>query len=150
VDYPGVLARFSDWLDRLAIADADLAAIRGALVQLSDTSEVPIDREALSLHLQRSGQERAAARILRWAKAKPATNNADVEAEWLALATREVVLPAIREELAELQALAVAGDDDAFVRFQALNREAVAIERRAREAKLEEIAAEDSADGLVA
>lgn len=150
VDYPGILARFSDWLDRLAIADQDLAAIRDALVQLSDSAEAPIDRDALSRHLSQSGQERAAARILRWAKARPTANDADVEAEWLALATREVVLPAIREELAELQALAVAGDDDAFVRFQALNREAVTIERRAREAKLEETAAEDGADGLVA
>lgn len=151
VDYPGVLTRFSDWIDRLAIADPELAAIRAALTALADAQDgpTPIDREALSLHLTRLGQERAAARLSRWPKARPPTEGASLEAEWLALATREVVLPAIREELGELQALASAGDDDAFVRFQALSREAMAIERRAREAKNED-ANEGDADSLVA
>ena len=152
VDYPGMLARFSDWLDRLHVSDPDLEAIRTALIALADAPEAvgAIDREALSLHLTRSGQERAAARLSRWPKAKPAPPGADLEAEWLALATREVVLPAIREELAELRRAAAEGDDEAFLRFQALNREAVAIERRAREAKLEETAETDDAGGLVA
>ncbi|UPT63787.1 MAG: hypothetical protein M0D54_04365 [Hyphomonadaceae bacterium JAD_PAG50586_4] len=65
--------------------------------------------------------------------------------------TRQVVLPAIREELSELQAAAAEGDDDAFVRFQALSREARLIEARAREAKQEDAATDnDDADGLVA
>lgn len=150
-DFPGVLARFSDWLDRLDIADADLAAIRAALIELSYAHEGSgaIDREALSLHLTRSGQERAAARIAAWPKAMPAPEGTDVEAQWLALATREVVAPAIREELAELRQAAADGDDAAFARFQALSREAREIEARAREAKLEETE-QDGADDLVA
>ncbi|MBS0385097.1 MAG: DNA primase [Proteobacteria bacterium] len=138
-DYPNVLARFSEWIERLAIADPDLAAIRAALISLFETAEDPqtIDRNALSLHLTRSGQERAAARLLRWPKPRPLGGaDADIEAEWLALATREVVLPAIREELDELRAQAGRGDDAAFARFQALSREAREIEARAREVKL--------------
>ena len=69
-----------------------------------------------------------------------------MEAEWLALATREVVLPAIREELDELRAQAGRGDDAAFARFQALSREARDIEARAREVKLNEDEAVTAAD----
>ena len=60
-----------------------------------------------------------------------------------------MVLPAIREELAELRAAAAEGDDDAFARFQALSREARDIEARAREAKLDDVQ-DDDADDLVA
>jgi DNA primase len=151
VDFPGVLARFSDWIDRLAVSDPDLAAIRAALISLSDAHDggAAIDRESLSLHLTRSGQERAAARISRWPRALPPAEGVDVEAEWLALATREVVLPAIREELAELRLAAAEGEDAAFVRFQALSREARDIEARARDARPEETQVDDP-DGLVA
>ncbi|MGE0742588.1 MAG: DNA primase [Hyphomonadaceae bacterium] len=147
-DYPGVLARFSDWLERLEITDPELEAIRAALLELSDAPEAggAIDRDRLSLHLTRSGQDRAAARILRWPKPRPAPDGADMEAEWLALATREVVAPAIREELAELRAAAAEGDDEAFARFQALSREAREIEARAREAKLEDTAQDEPGD----
>jgi DNA primase len=150
-DFPGILARYADWLDRLAISDPELAAIRAALLQLADGHDAgrAIDRAGLSLHLSRSGQERAAARISRWPKAKVLAGSAELEAEFLALATREVVLPAIREELAELRLAAAEGDEAAFVRFQALSREARAIEARAREAKLDE-SHEDDAGGLVA
>src|SRR6185295_10164025 len=82
-DYPNVLARFSEWIERLAIPDPDLAAIRAALISLFEGTEDPqtIDRAALSLHLTRSGQERAAARLSRWPKPRPLTGaNADVEA----------------------------------------------------------------------
>ncbi len=149
-DYPGILARFSEWLDRLHIPDPDLAAVRAALIQLADAPETngAIDRNDLSLHLTRLGLERAAARVSRWPRPRPAPEGADVEAEWLAQATREVVLPAIREELAALRAAAADGDETAFARFQALSREAVTIERRAREAKLDDLQ-EDEADGLV-
>jgi hypothetical protein len=47
-----------------------------------------------------------------------------------------------------LLALEEAGDPGAMARFQALNKEAVRIEARAREAKLDETAATD--DDLVA
>jgi hypothetical protein len=145
------MARYADWLDRLEIADADLDAIRTALMELSDAPDAPvaIDREALSLHLQRSGRERAAARISAWPKPVSAAEGADVEAEWLALVTREVVLPAIREELSELRMAAAEGDEAAFARFQGLSREAQKIEARAREAKLDDVQ-EDDAGGLVA
>lgn len=146
-DYPGVLIRFSDWIERLAIADPDLAQIRAALVTLLERAEDPktIDREALSLHLQQSGQERAAARLSRWPKPRP-SGVADIEAEWLAKAAREVVLPAIREELDELRVRAGHGDDAAFARFQALSREARAIEARAREVMIEDDAPVEAAD----
>jgi DNA primase len=151
VDLPAILASYGAWIERLAITDPELEEIRDALLQLSDDPEADgaIDRGALSLHLTRSGQERAAARISRWPKAKAPLEGADVGAEWLALATREVVAPAIREELAELRQAAADGDDTAFARFQALSREAREIEARAREAKLDDVQ-EDDPSGLVA
>jgi hypothetical protein len=162
VDHPEVLARYADWIDRLAVADPELAAIRDTLVSLADAPEADgaIDRETLSLHLTRSGQERAAARVLRWkhdakppgsktASKPPAGYEAKPE-EWAALASLHVVLPAIREELAELKAAAAEGDDEAFARFQALNKEALAIEIRAREAKLDDDVQQDDAGDLVA
>lgn len=134
IDAPTILERYSDWIERLDIPDPDLEAVREALLALShaEIGAETIDRTALARHLTRSGQERAAARISQWPKAWPTAPDADVEAEWLALATREVVLPAIREELAELRALAAEGDDDALARYQALSREARDIEARAR------------------
>jgi DNA primase len=151
VDLPQILTSYGNWIERLHITDPDLEAIRDALLQLADDHEDhgAIDRAALSLHLTRSGQDRAAARISRWPKAKPPPEGADISAEWLALATREVVAPAIREELAELRQAAADGDDTAFARFQALSREAREIEARAREAKLDDVQ-EDDAGGLVA
>lgn len=150
-DLPGILDSYSNWIERLAITDPDLDAIRDALLQLADDPEThgAIDRRALSLHLTRSGQDRAAERVSRWPKATAPPEGADVNAEWLALATREVVAPAIREELAELRQAAADGDDTAFARFQALSREAREIEARAREAKLDDVQ-EDDAGGLVA
>ena len=162
VDNPALLSAYADWIDRLAIQDPELAAIRAALLTLHEAPDAApaIDRDALSLHLTRSGQGRAAARVLRWkSEEKPpgregredragGTPQPDPE-EWLALVTHQVVLPAIREELAELKQAAADGDDAAFARFQALSREARAIEARAREAKLEE-AQPDDAGGLVA
>jgi DNA primase len=141
VDAPAILASYSGWIERLAIADPELEAIRDALLALADEAEAhgAIDRAVLNLHLSRSGQERAAARISRWPKPKPPAEGADFGAEWLALATREVVAPAIREELAELRQAAAEGDDTAFARFQALSREAREIEARAREAKLDDV-----------
>lgn len=138
IDHPAVLEAFGDWIDRLEVADPDLAAIRTAIVALSEAGEGghAIDRAALSLHLHGLGEERAAARLSRWAKARQPASLA-AGAEWLAQVTREVVLPAIKEELGELRARAADGDDAAFARFQALSREALAIETRAREAKLD-------------
>jgi len=155
-DYPGVLIRFADWIERLHVADPELEAIRGALLELAEgefgaeTTPPGIDRNRLSLHLTRSGQDRAAARLSRWPKPGTASDEGELQGQWLALATREVVLPAIREELAELKHAAAEGDDAAFVRFQALSREARAIEARARETKDAAPADTDDADGLVA
>ncbi len=155
VDHPGVLSRYADWIDRLHIADSELEAVRAALLHLSAAENSPetIDRDLLSRHLHRSGEERAAARVSRWPKPnrKPdAEGAADLEAEWLALATREVVLPAIREELAELRPLVDQGDDAAFVRFQALALEVRAIEARARDRQEDNRDERDDADDLVA
>ena len=159
-DFPTMLAPYADWLERLHIVDPDLGAIRTALIALFEGAEGPesIDRARLSLHLTQSGHERAAARVCRWkhdekppgAKPRPARETEAKPEEWLALASLHVVLPAIREELAELEALAAKGDDQAFARFQALRREALLIEQRAREAKLDDDVQEDNAGGLVA
>jgi DNA primase len=148
VEQPEVLDAFGDWIDRLAIADPDLAAIRAAMISFSETAEgaAAIDRDGLSLHLQQSGHERAAARLSRWAKPRLPAPGVKTGAEWLAQVTREVVLPAIREELDELRARAAEGDDEAFARFQALSREARAIEARAREVKLEDDEEEQDAE----
>jgi len=160
VDFPAVIAPYADWLDRLHIADPDLAAIRAGLAALFETPEAPqsIDRQALALHLTRLGHERAAARVSRWkhdekppgARPRPTQGQGrEQEArpeEWLALASLHVVLPAIREELAELEKLAADGDDEAFARFQALRREARSIEARAREAKLDGVQDNDAGD----
>jgi DNA primase len=154
LDY-NLTAKVGDWLDRLAL-DPDLDAIRSAILALShaEADNPAIDRETLALHLQQSGETRAVARLSRWPKPRlpEGTDGADLETEWLALVTREVVLPALREELAELRKAAADGDDDAFARFQALNREAIAIEARALEAKLEEVNTEaaDEDDDLAA
>jgi len=151
IDMPEILASYGDWIERLAITHPDLEAIRATLLSLADAHETggAIDRETLSLHLTRSGHERAAARVSRWPKTKAPTEGADVGAEWLALATLEVVAPAIKEELAELRQAAAEGDDSAFARFQALSREAREIEARARESKQDDVQ-EDGANGLVA
>ncbi|MFT3727769.1 MAG: DNA primase [Terricaulis sp.] len=159
-DFPTLIAPHAEWLERLHIADPDLEAIRTALVALFEGQNGPesIDQAALSLHLTQSGQERAAARVSRWkddqkppgAKPRPAREMGGKPEEWLALASLHVVLPAIREELAELERAAADGDDEAFARFQALRREARLIEQRAREAKLDEDMQEDDANGLVA
>ncbi len=169
IEAPEVLERFSEWIDRLHIADPELEAIRTALIDLVEVHQASraIDREALSLHLTRSGQERAAARVSRWKNdekppgLRPRAGYETRAEEWVALASLHVVLPAIREELAELRAAAADGDDEAFSRFQALNKEALAIEARAREAKHDDDAPgaadeqvqdtqEDEAGGLVA
>ncbi|MDX2277274.1 MAG: DNA primase [Hyphomonadaceae bacterium] len=152
VDY-GLAAKVGDWLDRLALPDSELEAIRSAILALShaEADNHAIDRETLALHLQRSGETRALARLSHWPKPRlEGTDGADLETEWLALVTREVVLPALREELAELRKAAAEGDEIAFARFQALNREAIAIEARALEAKLEETNSGAADDDLAA
>lgn len=145
-DAPEILTRFADWIDRLAIADPDLDAVRAALLELGDVPESggAIDREALTLHLSRSGYERAAARVSRWPKPAKAADGADLAAEWLALVTREVVIPALREELDELRPAFLDLEHDAVVRFQALTKEVKELERRARDAKQEDAVADDT------
>jgi DNA primase len=156
VDHPGVLARYADWIDRLHIPDPELEAVRAALLALSgsENNGETIDREGLSRHLHRSGEERAAARVSRWPKLPlrkglaQAAPDADLEAQWLALAAVEVVLPAIREELAEL-APRVDDDEDALKRYQALSKEATSIKRAALTPP-EDRANGDDADNMVA
>src|SRR5262249_50664824 len=149
IDHPPLLSRFGEWIDRLDIHDPDLATIRAALQMLSGgaSGSETIDRQALSLHLTATGEERDAARLSRCPEQRaPKTGDgaagagAELEAEWLALVTREVVLPAIKEELTELRQLVDAGGDEAaFARFQALSGEARKIEARALEVKLDAV-----------
>ncbi len=156
IDHPSVLARYGEWICRLSCPPGEVSAIGEAIETLLAQEDDPstIDRAALARHLQRSGEAVAAARVLSWPKTRPAragearpgqAAGGDIEAEWIALVTREAVLPAIKEELSELRVRADAGDDAAFARFQALGREARAIEARAREAKLEEAQGETAA-----
>lgn len=156
VDHPGVLTRYADWIDRLHIADPELEAIRAALLALSgaENSGETIDREGLTRHLHQSGEERAAARVSRWPKLPlrkglvEAAPDADLEAQWLALAAVQVVLPAIKEELAELAPL-VDDDEDALKRYQALSKEATSIKRAAL-LPSDERSNGDDADNMVA
>lgn len=138
VDY-GLAAKVGDWLERLALPDPDLDAVRSAILALTHAAAdgQTIDRPALALHLQQSGETRAAARVSRWAKPRLAEGS-DLEARWLALVTNEVVVPAIREELAELRAAVVAGDMDAFARSAHLARELKRLEARPLEVSLED------------
>jgi DNA primase len=140
-DAPEVLSRYGDWLERLDIADPDLADIRTALLELASTDETtagPIDRASLSLHLTRLGKERAAARVLRWKDEtkRPGRNGQRGSRyeigldEWLAVLERDLVLPVIREEMAELVLAEEAGDSTAMERYKALGLEAKAIEVR--------------------
>jgi len=152
IDYPSVLARFADWIDRLEIADPDLAAIRSAIHALNEGEEGPktIDREGLSLHLTRSGEERAAARVAAWPKAKAAGDAAGVEAEWVAYVTHQVVLPALEEELAAIRPLVDADDEDAVRRAFALGAERARLLAATHSVKLEEPLQDDDAADLVA
>jgi DNA primase len=151
VDY-NLAAQVGDWLDRLALPDNDLEAIRSAILALShaEADNPAIDRETLALHLQQSGEARALARLSRWDKPRLAQGT-DLAARWLALVTSEVVVPAIKEELAELQAAVAADDVEAFARSQHLVRELKRLEARPLEVSLEDFdAGADDADVAVA
>ncbi|MGE3303147.1 MAG: DNA primase [Hyphomonadaceae bacterium] len=139
VDRPHLAEQFADWIAKLPIADADLDAIRHALLDLMDASPgQAVDRAALNRHLVLLMQERAAARVSAWppAGAGPRADEAAAEAEWMALVTLEMVLPALKEEMAALRAQADQGDAGAFERFLMLDRDARTIEAdfRARRA----------------
>lgn len=162
VDYPGILSRFTNWIERLQTSDAELEAIRDALLELAEaesgaeTTPTSIDRNLLRLHLTRSGQERAAARVERWkehekafGKSAKAPGYQSSPEEWQARVTRDVVLPAIKEEMAELLASEEAGDPTAMKRYQALLKEAKAVEAGAYLISLEK-PANPEADDLVA
>lgn len=141
VDEPAILEACGEWIDRLALPDPDLAAIRAAIQALSSAESAPpaIDRAALSRHLEQSGEERALARISRWPKPAPVREDREnVEAQILARMTLEVILPSIQEEMAALRPKADAGDSAAFELFQALSREARALKAQALEAGLAE------------
>jgi DNA primase len=168
VDHPIILARFGEWIDRLEIHDPDLAAIRVALQVLSAPPSAPetIDRQAVSIHLTQAGEERAAARLLRWEQdrkppgrkqriaqdqASLAQARAEMEAEWLAYVTHEVVLPALEEELAAIRPLVDAEDPDAIARAFAIGAEKARLKASTHSAKLETSNDEpDAAEDLVA
>ncbi len=136
VDRPQIVEKFSDLLARLALDDPDLAAIRDGILDLADPEHAQmVDRKALSLHLKARGEDRAAARVSAWPPHRPPigpeaggtivqAEEAAVEAEWMAAVTMDVVLPALREEMAALAAAADRGDEAAFERFLMLDREA--------------------------
>jgi DNA primase len=141
VDQPVLAEKFGDLLARWALEEPDLAAIRDAILDLADPSGVQkVDREAVSRHLKERGEARAAARVSAWppyrtpdaeAAADP-VNEAAFEAEWMAAITLDVVLPALREEMAALAAAADRGDEAAFERFLMLDREARRIDEEFR------------------
>jgi DNA primase len=140
VDRPALAEKFGDLLARLALEEPGLAAIRDAILDLADASGVQkVDREAVSRHLKERSEERAAARVGAWPPcrtpgadgANPA-DEAAVEAEWMAAITLDVVLPALREEMAALAAAADKGDEAAFERFLMLDREARRIDEEYR------------------
>jgi DNA primase len=141
IDRPALAEKFGDLLARLALEEPGLAAIRDTILDLADASGVQkVDREAVSRHLKERGEERAAMRVSAWPpfrlpEAGGAAIQADeraVEAEWMAAVTLDVVLPALREEMAALAAAADRGDEAAFERFLMLDREARRIDEEFR------------------
>jgi hypothetical protein len=141
IDRPALAEKFGDLLARLALEEPGLAAIRDAILDLADASGVQkVDREAVSRHLKERGEERAAARVSAWppyrtpgpAGAPDGVDEAAAEAEWMAAITLDVVLPALREEMAALAAAADRGDEAAFERFLMLDREARRIDEEFR------------------
>ncbi len=142
IDSPAFLEGAGEWIDRLPLRDPELGAIRSAIQALSHAeAEVgSVDRAAISLHLTRLGEERAAARLSRWpAPAVPAGGEAE-QAHWLARMTLEVILPVLEDEMAAVRPQADAGDPAAFELFQALGREARALKAHALEAGESELA----------
>jgi DNA primase len=137
VDNPQILENFAEWLAQLRLPDPDLELIREAILDLGETEAGrKVDREALKRHLSASGQERATARVAAWpvgrSTATPHPDDVSREAEWEALVMLDVVLPALKEEMAALAAAADQGDAAAFERFLVLDRDARRIEDEVR------------------
>jgi DNA primase len=142
VDQPRILEKFADWVVRLPLSDPDLALIRDTMLDLAEReADRTVDREGLKRHLKASGHERAFARVAAWPVAPVRTdlgtddvraNGEAREAEWMALVTLDVVLPALKEEMAALASAANQGDSGAFERFLALDRDARRIEDEVR------------------
>ena len=140
VDRPSLLEKFGDWLIRLPLPHGELNAIRDGMLDLLDASPAQkVDREALNRHLTSLGEERAAARISQWPPARKPPIEAQevedqeaIEQEWLALVTLDVMLPALKEEMAALAAAAGQGDQAAFERFMLLDKDARKLEEEFR------------------
>ncbi|MGE3141943.1 MAG: DNA primase [Hyphomonadaceae bacterium] len=134
LERPEALDDIMDLIDRLPLTDPDLKAMRTAIQAL--TSAVPdrsaIDRAALSRHLQEHGEERALARVSRWPKARSQEGPRDeMEAQWLARMTLDVILPAIRQEIEDLRPLVRTDDVEALRKSQALTAEKTRLEAQA-------------------
>ncbi len=141
VDRPALAEKFGDLLARLALEEPGLAAIRMQYwIWPTRQGCKRLTGEAVSRHLKERGEERAAARVSAWPPWRTAgadgaailADEAAVEAEWMAAITLDVVLPALREEMAALAAAADRGDEAAFERFLMLDREARRIDEEYR------------------
>jgi hypothetical protein len=126
---------------RLPLSDPDLAEIREAMLDLAEREpNRSVDRETLRRHLKASGHDRAFARVAAWPQARLSSEmGADGdsteearEAEWMAQVTLDVVVPALKEEMATLASAANQGDGAAFERFLMLDRDARRIEDEMR------------------
>ncbi|MET0182350.1 MAG: DNA primase [Caulobacterales bacterium] len=142
IDHPGFLEEFAEWIDRMSLTDPDLKAVRAAIQALTraDAELGIVDREAVSLHLETLGEERALARISRWPKSTIPSGD-EAEAQWLARMALEVILPSIQEEMAAIRPRAESGESAAMELFQALGREARALKAQALDAGAEPDAA---------
>jgi DNA primase len=86
VDHPTLLDRGADALARLGSLDEELEKIKSAILSLWFHTQ-SVDRASLRLHLRRSGEARAAARVDAWPR--PKISIEELEGDWMALATAE-------------------------------------------------------------
>lgn len=143
IDNPALLERAGHWIDRLAIQDAELRAVRAAIQALTHAEADPekVDRSAVTLHLVGLGEERAAARISRWPPPEASPKDEEARSAWLAQVVREVVLPTLEEEMQALMPRVNANEPEAFELLQALRHEAIALKGQAMRAGAEPDAA---------
>ncbi len=147
IDLPQLLERWSESFSALPLADPDLIVLRDEALNLFSAQQT-IDRSALSRHLTHLGEERAAARVLRWPQPHPGRDLGAVEAEWIDLVQRDVAEPARKQEMAALRASGdLDSDPDAFARAWKVGSDALHVERERRAREDESSKDGASADG---
>ena len=82
IDNPGLLAIGAEMLAQCALADADVARLRDAVLDLAN-DRIPIDRGAITAHLAKSGNIRAAGLLKDYPVTPQIATNGSEAREWL-------------------------------------------------------------------